>query len=201
VPIHQGKKSGAQCRLNGQTQDVEIHIDGAHFRLYVKPYFLKYEAFILILLYVDRIEFPGNLVEDGREHAAYDVASGLLRIRVPKATPGEQFENLNLLTQLGVNSRMQNLDAQPPAKGPLIEELDAGALDADSDDLVDEDFDWSFTPDLAPDDGIDGSLSSPKYGFNNQYSGVFVGFDAMETLRDIIDMGHPEAVLVRLDMV
>ena len=47
-----------------------------------------------------RLTFPGQVVEDGREKAAYDAATGELLVHIPKAIPGEHFPDLDLLTTL-----------------------------------------------------------------------------------------------------
>mmetsp|Transcript_1211 Transcript_1211/g.4351 ORF Transcript_1211/g.4351 Transcript_1211/m.4351 type:complete len:562 (+) Transcript_1211:30-1715(+) len=75
------------------------------FKFFARPYFL-------------RLVFPGRLVEDGREQAAYDLAAGLLTVRLPKATSGESFADLDLLTLLQAPSR-----ARPsrPSVAPIVE--------------------------------------------------------------------------------
>ena len=43
---------------------------------------------------------PQPLVEDGRERAAYDIEKGELQVKVAKKTPGQVFENLDMLSLL-----------------------------------------------------------------------------------------------------
>jgi protein SHQ1 len=63
--------------------------DDRHFSFYCKPYLLK-------------LTLPGGVVDDDRASATYDpdTKNGTLTIKLPKATPGERFEGLDLLTSL-----------------------------------------------------------------------------------------------------
>ena len=67
--------------------EAEFTIDGDRFHCYVRPYFL-------------RLTFPGRVVEDGREKASYDASTGHLLVTIPKAVPGEDFPDLDMLTTL-----------------------------------------------------------------------------------------------------
>ncbi|CAG8586768.1 14654_t:CDS:10, partial [Cetraspora pellucida] len=76
-----------------------------------------------------RLHFPGNLVEDERVKASYDIASGEILMQIPKETPGEDFPDLDLLTKLLAPRKIK-----VPEK-PSIEVV--GEID-DSDDLNDD---------------------------------------------------------------
>ncbi|XP_067024259.1 protein SHQ1 homolog isoform X2 [Acropora muricata] len=115
--------------------DVEFYIDGSEFKFYVKPYFL-------------RLNLPGELIEDGRESASYDVDKGTFTVKLPKLNRGETFEGLDLLTTLLAPKRK----AAAPSK-PLIEQSgDYGTGDQEKDDESndddDDEFDWEIEQQL-----------------------------------------------------
>ena len=43
---------------------------------------------------------PGNIVEDERASASYNVAEGIITAKVPKETPSEHFPDLDMLSKL-----------------------------------------------------------------------------------------------------
>jgi len=49
----------------------DFYIEEKTFKFYGKPYFL-------------RLVFPGFLIEDGREKAAYDIDTGIVTVSLPK---------------------------------------------------------------------------------------------------------------------
>ncbi|RGB43927.1 SHQ1 domain-containing protein [Rhizophagus diaphanus] len=89
-----------------KVSDVELYCEGPDFSFYVKPYYL-------------RLHFPGNLVDDDRVNASYDISSGEMNIKIPKETPGEEFSDLDLLTKLLAPKSVKKV----PEK-PLIEIID-----------------------------------------------------------------------------
>ena len=68
-------------------EDGEFYVQDHEFKFHLRPYFL-------------RLTFRQLLAEDGREAATYDAAAGILPVRVPKATPGEHFDDLGMLSEL-----------------------------------------------------------------------------------------------------
>lgn len=46
------------------------------------------------------MKLPGNIIEDDRSSAKYDLSSGEFKIVLPKETPGQFFEDLDLLSKL-----------------------------------------------------------------------------------------------------
>lgn len=46
------------------------------------------------------LHFPGDLVDDERVKASYDVDKDEMSIEIPKKNPGEEFPDLDLLTKL-----------------------------------------------------------------------------------------------------
>lgn len=134
----------------------------------IAPYFLK-------------LELPGNVLDDDRANASYDISSGFVHIKFPKETPGEVFPDLDLLTTLLVNQNKE------PVKKPLIEEVEdtpspSTSQNASKDEekevkidwqnihFDDPDFDWGLLQRL--DDEKMQYTSTSQYGFNNQYSGL-----------------------------
>jgi len=71
-----------------------------------------------------RLTFPGNVLEDERSKATYDVGSGELTVILAKETPGEHFPDLDMLTKLLV--RKGDITDIKQIKRPLIEVLSSG---------------------------------------------------------------------------
>ena len=71
-----------------RVSDMDFTIDGPLFSFYVKPYLLK-------------LNLPGNLVDDERAKATYDIENrnGTITCHVPKENPGF-FPDLDLITKL-----------------------------------------------------------------------------------------------------
>ena len=80
-----------------RVSSAEIEIENSSFTFYCAPYLLK-------------LTLPGELLDDERANATYDVEKdgGTLFVKAPKATFGQIFEDLDLVTRL----------LQPPAKFP-----------------------------------------------------------------------------------
>lgn len=49
---------------------------------------------------MQRLELPGEIIENGQETAKYDIDSGMLSIKIPKVNNGEEFKELDMLTKL-----------------------------------------------------------------------------------------------------
>ncbi|MEQ2212285.1 hypothetical protein XENOCAPTIV_028744 [Xenoophorus captivus] len=102
-----------------RTSEFDLFIDGTDFKFYAKPYFLRSSVLVIILL------------------LCY-VAVGVFTLKVPKETPGEHFEGLQMLTSLLAPKGSRS------AK-PLVEDarLEAEALAFSSDhylaDLFEDD--------------------------------------------------------------
>ena len=154
-------------------EDGEFYVQAHEFKFHLRPYFL-------------RLTFRQLLTEDGREAATYDASAGVLSVRVPKATPGEHFDDLGMLSEL---LRKPDRSAAPK-RGPLIEVMSsttAEGAEADEDDDAcedDEDDDADIDEAIAADCEVDQELPSAdallgrvRYGFNDAYSAVFVGLE------------------------
>ena len=64
-----------------------MHVEGALFSLHINPYFL-------------RLNLPKPVLEDENSSAQYDPSSGYLTVTLTKEVPGEEFEDLDLLSKL-----------------------------------------------------------------------------------------------------
>lgn len=77
---------------------------------------------------------PQPLIEDGRERAAYDVEKGELQVKVAKKTPGQVFENLDMLSLLlGVPTTVVQHD---PSEVEDITHIKAEEEEEDDEDRI-----------------------------------------------------------------
>ncbi|KAJ8047208.1 Protein SHQ1-like [Holothuria leucospilota] len=151
--------------------ETEVFVDGKNFKFYSKPYFL-------------RLNLPGALIEDGRETAEYDAEKGNFTIKLPKESPGEEFDGLDMLTKLMAPS------GQVTASEPTIENITSSPLDeAQGEEEDEEEINWEVeqTPCLQDEDNIIGPV---KYGFAGRRSGVFSRLQ--EELSCIVDIPDPD---------
>lgn len=158
-----------------RTSEFDVYVDGEDFKFYAKPYFL-------------RLTLPGRIVQDGREKASFDIDKGLFTMRVPKETPGQDFEGLQMLTSLLAPKGCRS------AK-PLVEDVGASGRseadeDEDEDEDEEEDFDWQVEQELYVESSEDDLKKLQKYGFGNLRTGVFSRLQ--EELSDVIDLEDPE---------
>ncbi|XP_062567775.1 protein SHQ1 homolog, partial [Saccostrea cucullata] len=156
---------------HARVTDTEIFIEGDEFRFHSKPYFL-------------RLSLPGNILENGHEKASYDSDKGVFTIEVPKETPGETFEGLDMITSLLTPKTQKN-------NKPLIEVFGNGDNEEDRsqpDEEKEEDFDWFV--EQKPYKETELSLDGPKYGFANQKSGVFKRLQ--DEVYEIVGLSDPE---------
>ncbi|XP_056380607.1 protein SHQ1 homolog isoform X2 [Hyla sarda] len=147
--------------------EFDIYIDGDDFKFYAKPYFL-------------RLTLPGRIIEDGRQKATYNAGDGIFTVQVPKETPGQQFEGLNLLTSLLAPKGAKTCK-------PLIEEIGSSHETAEDDE---EEFDWQIDQTPFEEPSIDALSSQCSYGFGNLRVGVFGRLQ--EELNDVIDLRDPD---------
>ncbi|XP_042307636.1 protein SHQ1 homolog isoform X3 [Sceloporus undulatus] len=150
-----------------RVSEFDVYFEGTEFKFYAKPYFL-------------RLVLPGRIVEDGREKATYD-DSGIFTIRLPKETPGEKFDGLDMLTALLAPTKSRS------AK-PLIEEM---GTENDEDIEEEEEFDWEIEQTLCEESKESFLCSLCTYGFGNQKSGVFKRLQ--DELNEVIDIKNPDS--------
>ncbi|XP_016520871.1 protein SHQ1 homolog isoform X3 [Poecilia formosa] len=160
-----------------RTSEFDLFIDGADFKFYAKPYFL-------------RLSLPGRIVEDGTEKATFDIDKGVFTLKAPKETRGEHFGGLQMLTSLLApkGSRSAKL---------LVEDMSAetgSETTGDGEEEEDEEeFDWQLEQEVYTDRSEEKLGTMQKYGFANQRSGVFGRLQ--EELSDVIDVKNPEETL------
>jgi protein SHQ1 len=149
-----------------KASDVEFVIDGSTFTVHCKPYFLK-------------LNFEQQLVQDGRETAAYNIDAGVMTCTLPKAEPSQHFDNLDMITRLLTCAKRPGTTAA--AAPPLIEVVGGDESDSDG-----SDSEWYKQPfpaaaavapasaeSAADDDGIRIFEHASCYGFGNKYKGLF----------------------------
>ncbi|XP_076984809.1 protein SHQ1 homolog isoform X3 [Tamandua tetradactyla] len=154
-----------------RVSEFDVYFEGADFKFYAKPYYL-------------RLTLPGRIVENGSEQGSYDADKGIFTIRLPKETPGQRFEGLNMLTALLAPRKSR-------AAKPLVEEIGASEVSEEGvDDDDDEEFDWQI--EQSPYEEVSESALNPqcRYGFGNLRSGVFQRLQ--DELNDVIDIRDPD---------
>ncbi|KAI8576876.1 hypothetical protein K450DRAFT_254716 [Umbelopsis ramanniana AG] len=156
-----------------RAQDVDLFVEGSEFKFYLKPYFL-------------RLQLPGNIIEDEKSTANYDIATGIFTIMVTKETAGEHFEDLDLLTKL-LARRGEVKPVKSTPKKPLIEVI-SSTTEMQEDKIMDAaEFDWQLPQELPTEELL---TSTTTYGFNSQYNHYFTHVD--ETANEINCVQSPE---------
>ncbi|KAF0877801.1 SHQ1 protein, partial [Crocuta crocuta] len=149
-----------------RVSEFDVYFEGVDFRFYAKP-----------------LTLPGRIVENGNEQGSYDADKGIFTIRLPKETPGQHFEGLNMLTALLAPRKSRT------AK-PLVEEIGASEVSEGGVEDEDEEFDWEI--EQTPYEEVSESSLNPQYhyGFGNLRSGVFQRLQ--DELSDVIDIKDPD---------
>ena len=143
----------------------EFDIIENNFRFYLKPYSLN-------------LTFSGQLKETGEGNKSeYDLDKQQLKCQIEKATPGEHFKNLDMVTSL--------LSKFPAPKADLKEEekeiIKKAATDSNrplievisSSNNEDEEMELEEEKETI-EDMEDKLLKNFNYGFNNLYQDVFI---------------------------
>ncbi|KAL2803526.1 protein SHQ1-like protein [Daubentonia madagascariensis] len=153
-----------------RVSEFDVYFEGTDFKFYAKPYFL-------------RLTLPGRIVENGSEQGSYDADKGIFTIQLPKETPGQHFEGLNMLTALLAPRKSRT------AK-PLVEEIGASEFSEEAVEDDDEEFDWEI--EQTPYEEVSESALNPqcRYGFGNLRSGVVQRLQ--DELSDVIDIKDPD---------
>ncbi|XP_004629602.1 protein SHQ1 homolog [Octodon degus] len=153
-----------------RVSEFDVYFEGVDFKFYAKPYFL-------------RLTLPGRIIENGNEQGSYDADKGLFTIRLPKETPGQHFEGLNMLTALLAPRKSRT------AK-PLVEEIGASEVSEEVVEDDDEELDWEI--DQTPYEEATESALNPQcpYGFGNLRAGVFQRLQ--DELSEVIDVKNPD---------
>lgn len=117
-----------------------------------------------------RLELPGSVVEDG-DHIQFRLESGDMFITMTKLTPGEHFEDLDMLSRLIINPA-----SKKPTPKAGIQVLDSttalpeGKVDYDWFVGLSEEVDDNNSPD---DDHTSVEIIMYPYGFAASKSGLF----------------------------
>ncbi|XP_054451789.1 protein SHQ1 homolog [Pteronotus mesoamericanus] len=153
-----------------RVSEFDVYFQGVDFKFYAKPYFL-------------RLTLPGRIVENGNEQGSYDADKGIFTIQLPKETPGQYFEGLNMLTVLLAPRKSRT------AK-PLVEEI--GASDVSEEDLEDDndEFDWEIEQSPYKEVSESALNLQGHYGFGGLRSGVFQRLQ--DEFSDVIDIKDPD---------
>ncbi|XP_004702619.1 protein SHQ1 homolog isoform X1 [Echinops telfairi] len=154
-----------------RVSEFDVYFEGSDFKFYAKPYFL-------------RLTLPGRIVENGSERGTYDADKGIFTIQLPKETPGQHFEGLNMLTALLAPRKSRTAKA-------LVEEIGASEVSEEGVEDADEEFDWEI--DQSPYEEVSERAVDLQchYGFGNLRSGVFQRLQ--DELSDVIDLKDPDS--------
>uniref|UniRef100_A0A8C8SD69 Protein SHQ1 homolog n=1 Tax=Pelusios castaneus TaxID=367368 RepID=A0A8C8SD69_9SAUR len=153
-----------------KVSEFDVYFEGKDFKFYAKPYFL-------------RLTLPGRIVDDGREKASYDGDKGVFTVQLPKETPGQFFEGLDMLTALLAQKKTRS------AK-PLVEEIGTSAEVAEEEEEEEEEFVWEIEQ-IPYEEAAESTLHLQCfYGFGNLKSGVFQRLQ--DELSDVIDIKDPD---------
>lgn len=153
-----------------RVSEFDVYFEGLDFKFYAKPYFL-------------RLTLPGRIVENGSEQGSYDADKGIFTIRLPKETPGQHFEGLNMLTALLAPRKSRTAKL-------LVEEIGVSEVSEEGVEDDDEEFDWEI--EQSPYEEVPESALNPecRYGFGNLRSGVFQRLQ--DELSEVIDIKDPD---------
>lgn len=154
---------------HARVSEFDVYFEGVDFKFYAKPYFL-------------RLTLPGRIVENGGEQGSYDADKGIFTIRLPKETPGQHFEGLNMLTALLAPRKSRS------AK-PLVEEIGASGVSEEGAD-EDSDFDWEIEQTPYEEVSESALQSQCHYGFGNLRAGVVQRLQ--DELSEVIDIKDPD---------
>ncbi|XP_038175398.1 protein SHQ1 homolog [Arvicola amphibius] len=155
---------------HARASEFDVYFEGVDFKFYAKPYFL-------------RLTLPGRIVENGSEQGSYDVDKGIFTIRLPKETPGQHFEGLNMLTALLAPRKSRS------AK-PLVEEIGSSGVSEEGADDEDADFDWEIEQTPYEEVSESALRSQCHYGFGNLRAGVVQRLQ--DELSEVIDIKDPD---------
>ncbi|KAF8531649.1 SHQ1-domain-containing protein [Gautieria morchelliformis] len=152
-----------------RASDVEIHVEGSLFSLHINPYFLT-------------LHLPHAVLEDENSSALYDPSSGYLNVTLTKEVPGQEFEDLDLLSKL-LTPRSDHRNEQHPVIEVIDSKDDEIALLTENTErlsleqehkLFPARNDWQFPQQLP--EAVPPQLATSHqrtYGFLDMHSGYF----------------------------
>lgn len=159
--------------------EVEVEIVDNELLFSAKPYYL-------------RIYLPGKFAETGEETVDYNSDDQTFTIKAPKATVGELFNGLDMITEL--------LTPKPVAGAasakPLIEEIPNGEDEEEKipDAEDEEEIQELFVPEPLPEkeETFEAADSKFGYGFAAKKQSVFRRFQ--EDIWQLIDIENPDEI-------
>ncbi|XP_011559748.3 protein SHQ1 homolog [Plutella xylostella] len=137
-------------------RDTEVEVDGESLLFVSSPYFL-------------RLQLPGKIVENEKSKGSYKADSGDFELTFDKETPGEHFENLDMITSLLAPRDIPNINPD------LVEMLEEGGITIDD------------TPDNA-------AVNKYAYGFGNKITNQFSRIG--KEFPQIFELKEPETVSI-----
>lgn len=184
--------------------DIEFQVDGNVFIFSLSPYYL-------------RLRFSHALLNDEDERVIddeslkstlnYNASDCTVEISIAKETPGQEFEDLDLLTKL--LARAKNPDHRAPGgssssggdfQRPLIQEMDGDSKNLSNQEIdahfsrlqsEAEEFDWELPQTLPTEEDAVNVTGKAQYGFNRQYSGE-IGVTMATGSNDVNEYPEPE---------
>lgn len=186
-----------QFKVTQDDEFVYIKIRAPSIKASAIEFFVENDLFIFSLHpYYLRLRFPGNVVDDEeKSKTEYDIGTSMISVRISKETAGMYFEDLDMTTKLLARLNEPSIKETNSKKRAFIQEIDDKPNQLGSNEIEHQDaevYDWEIPQSLprAFDEPDDMSLTKPKYGFDNIYSGV-VNLSTMNG-NDINDLPDPD---------
>ncbi|CAD6208199.1 GSCOCG00010451001-RA-CDS [Cotesia congregata] len=157
-------------------KDTEVYVEKTDFRFFSSPYYL-------------RLKLPGEIVENDKSFGSYDCDTGKFLFRFSKVTPGEHFDNLDMITTLlAPSKKKENLTAN-------IEVIGNPAVANECLDENSSSDEWYMPQKPAGSSlPINILMNAPKYGFGNKISNALGPFEE-GWLKDVVDLPTPDSTL------
>ncbi|KAF5101819.1 hypothetical protein D0Z00_000681 [Geotrichum galactomycetum] len=181
--------------------DIEFQVDSNVFIFSLSPYYLRLRFSHALLNDEDERVIDNETLKSTLNYNASDCT---VEISIAKETPGQEFEDLDLLTKL--LARAKNPDHRAPSSSgdvprPLIQEIGGDNNNPSNQDIdahfsrlqsEAEEFDWEL-PQTLPTEEEDAVNVTGKaqYGFNRQYSGE-IGVTMATGANDVNEYPEPE---------
>jgi len=148
----------------------EIFMDECDFRFFSKPYYL-------------RLHLPGPVTESEAASGSWDADSSSFVVKCPKVNIGENFEGLEMLTQLLTPKGETEVRTK-------VEVIGGDDEEGDSDDEEAE-IDWYYEQKL-PADESSPFMDCAGYGFGFKHTGVYKSL--LAEYGEIVDLADPDTL-------
>ncbi|CAH0401609.1 unnamed protein product [Chilo suppressalis] len=126
--------------------DTEIDVEGENFLFVSSPYFL-------------RLRLPGRIVDNDSSKGSYTCESGDFSLTFDKETPGEYFENLDMITSLLAPKDIPDINPS------LVEMLEEDGITFDDNDKTDNSNKFTY--------GFAFKISTEFKGIGNEFPQIF----------------------------